>query len=81
MSKEQKALIPNDDGQSSTGASVGKKVAQLLGALDALDHHVAHGSLIEKCQKFRAEVLENLLWEEWRIKVTAADKWQVLPPK
>ena len=71
---------PNDAGLGSTGAAVGRKIGKLFDALDVISSWRAHGQIIEDCYEFKMSVRKQLEAEGWRIKASARDNWQVLPP-
>ena len=66
-------------GLASEPRAVGRRLGKLLDALDTIDRNSCEGGVTESAYNLKIEMLDKLRAEGWRI--TANDKWQVLPPK
>lgn len=71
---------PHEAGLKSEGRAVGRKLAALLDAMDALDQYAGSGELIDGLWRQKQEIIAKLRAEGWRVKAQG-NRWQVLPPK
>lgn len=71
---------PWEAGLASEASAVGRRLGELLTALDNVDSNIVKGTLPNDLREFRLNLHERLKAEGWRI-TAKQHGWKVLPPK
>ena len=73
---------PCNAGLQSEPHAVGRRIARMLDSnSELINRFICEGPIEEACYKFRQDVIAQLEASGWRVKITANDRFQVLPPK
>jgi hypothetical protein len=79
---EKKAYCkPHEAGLQSEARAVGRRIGKVLDALATINAWVIDGEMVNDCWRMRRQIIDQLEADGWRIKLTASDRFQVLPPK
>ena len=82
MTTVKPEITPKDAGLSSEAPAVGKRLAALLDALEAVNGNIASGQLIDELQQLRTDLIFRLREAGWIVSVNRkTDNWQVKPER
>ncbi len=73
---------PANAGLQSEPRAAGRRIAKLLHALeDHVNGYIGEGELPDELRAFKVRIIDRMRAQGWRVSRTAADRWQVLPPR
>ena len=73
---------PANAGLQSEPRAAGRRIAKLLHALeDHINGYIGEGELPDELRAFKVRIIDRMRAQGWKVSRTAADRWQVLPPR